>query len=120
VQGLTIVDYDFGFTGTPTSIELMFFSAAGDKKSVTLTWETASEIDILGFNIYRDKNSSGRKMVKINQDLIEPLGSTIMGAVYTYTDLDLAPRTYYYWLEVININGDNDLIGPVDARASAK
>ena len=48
-----------------TVIELISFEADAGWKSVTLKWETASEIDNAGFNIYRSETADG-EFVKIN------------------------------------------------------
>jgi hypothetical protein len=99
----------------PTAVELRSFTGTGAEKSVKLSWETASELDNLGFNLYRAERPNGLK-TKINEALIPanvPPGSPA-GAVYDYVDLDLAPRHgYWYWLEDVDINGRTMLHGPV-------
>jgi hypothetical protein len=99
----------------PTAVELRSFTGTGEGKSVKLSWETASELDNLGFNLYRTERPNGTKN-KINEALIPanvPPGSPA-GAVYDYVDLDLAPRHgYWYWLEDVDINGRTMLHGPV-------
>jgi serine protease len=45
----------------PTAVELLSFTATGKLRSVLLRWETASELDIAGFNIYRSKTKTGVK-----------------------------------------------------------
>ena len=43
------------------------------------------------------------------------------GAIYEYPDTNLkANKTYYYWLEAVDIYGAATLHGPVIAKALAK
>lgn len=113
----------------PTAVELLSFTATGAKNSVILNWETASEIDNLGFNIYR-ADSLGGERLKINAELIPSNtypGSPI-GASYEYVDTGadlkqgklLPNRTYYYWLADLDIYGESELFGPVEVVVKAK
>jgi hypothetical protein len=99
----------------PTLIELSYFAAQADDGFVTLSWETASEIDNAGFNLYRSESPSG-EYVKINSFLIPAVGSPTEGASYEYNDTGVKNReAYYYKLEDIDLNGTSSLHGPVQA-----
>ena len=102
----------------PLSVDLLWFEAAANDASVTLGWETATEIDNLGFNILRAATVDGPR-TQINAQLIPtlvPPGSPF-GAVYAYTDSDVTPgATYYYWLQDVDLSGRLGLNGPVDAQ----
>ena len=106
----------------PTAVDLAAFEAAPQGNGVLLTWETASELDNLGFNIYRAESQAGQ-LVKINQGLVasQDPGSAV-GAAYAFLDESAAPgATYYYWLEDIDASGTATKHGPVAARtATAK
>jgi len=101
----------------PTAIDLISFTATPAKRSIVLNWETASEIDNLGFNIYRATSETGPR-TKLNDSLIRtdlPLGS-FEGSIYTYVDTNLKFRTvYYYWLEDVDIYLTTTLYGPASA-----
>jgi hypothetical protein len=45
---------------SPTVVFLSSFTAAGNGKQVKVDWETTSEIDNLGFNLYRSPKKDGR------------------------------------------------------------
>ena len=47
-----VEDYYFA---VPTAVKLLSFTATGQKKAIVLNWETASETDNLGFNLYRSE-----------------------------------------------------------------
>jgi hypothetical protein len=99
--------------GTATYIELISFTGkAGRDGTVTLTWETAAEIDNAGFNLYRARGKKGEHQ-KLNSFLIPATGSPQEGAVYTYTDTPDRPGVYYYQLEDIDTSGASAMHGPV-------
>jgi len=99
----------------PTVIELSSFTATKKLGRVIIKWETASEIDNAGFNIYRSESADG-EYLKINATLIPAEGSPSGGTVYTFTDDGVQNRkTYYYKLEDIDLNGTSTMHGPVSA-----
>lgn len=98
-----------------TVIDLSSFTAAPGVSKVILEWNTESEIDNAGFNIYRAESESGA-YIKINESLIPSQGSSTEGAVYEFTDSNVQNRkTYFYKLEDIDLNGTGTLHGPVSA-----
>ncbi len=102
----------------PTAVELLDFNATRRKYAVVLEWETASELDTVGFNLYRSRTKDGLKR-KINSELIPSLASpgSISGAVYTYRDTTARIGVlYFYWLEDVDTDGRTTLFGPERAR----
>ncbi len=103
-----------------SAVDLISFTAVGGESSVAVAWETASETDNVGFNLYRAESESGDK-VKVNGEIIPAAnpGST-MGATYGYTDSAVAQGvTYYYWLEDVDTAGVATMHGPVSASLIA-
>lgn len=105
------------------SVEITSFSATGNSSGVRINWSTASEIDHLGYNVFRTTVSTVdfgdvpvAQRVQINPLLIASEGGTT-GATYTVTD-DTAEDgvTYYYWLEMIDMAGERTYAGPAEAR----
>ena len=109
---------DYRFASPPTAVDMLSFLALGGDSSITLFWETTNEIDNLGFNVYRATSVNGAR-VKLNAQMIPSLvapGSPF-GAAYEYADTTVRfGRTYYYWLEDVDIFGRTRLYGPVDAK----
>ena len=69
-------------SSNPTAVELVSFTGkANNDSTVTLTWETAAEIDNAGFNVYRARGKKG-KYRKLNDAQIQAKGSPQEGAVY--------------------------------------
>ena len=96
---------------SPTLITLASFSARTDNGRVTVEWTTKSEIDNLGFNLYRSVN--GGAEVKLNPDLIPGLISSVSGEQYTYSDASAPAGTpVCYTLEDIDLNGTKTSHGP--------
>jgi hypothetical protein len=96
-----------------TAIDLVSLSATGDGNHVRVDWETAQEIDNLGFNLYRSTSPAGA-FVKINEGLIPGLIYSVKGKSYRYIDSSVTPGTlYYYKLEDIDVWGKRTFHGPV-------
>jgi hypothetical protein len=98
-----------------TAITLARFDAAAGFKKTILNWATETEIDNIGFNLYRAEAADGM-YEKINSAIIAANGSATQGAVYSFTDSELKNgKTYYYKLEDIDLNGTSTMHGPVSA-----
>jgi hypothetical protein len=95
-----------------TAIKLISFIATpGDDGSVTLTWQTATEIDTAGFNLYR-ASTEGGPYDKINGALIPAQGDPVAGASYSFVDSP-EPGTFRYILTDVETSGQITLHGPV-------
>ncbi|MCX5904108.1 MAG: DUF1566 domain-containing protein [Proteobacteria bacterium] len=98
-----------------TLIKLADFKCIPSDKKVIIIWETKSEIDNAGFNLYRAETENG-EYEQINDSLIPAEGSATQGASYKFVDDDVQNRkTYYYKLEDIDLNGQSTMHGPVSA-----
>ena len=100
----------------PQAITLAAFDAQWNEEQVAVTWETVSETDNLGFNLYRS-TSETELGEKINGEMIpaQASGST-QGASYTYMDSSVVPGvTYWYTLEDVDTSGGTSLHGPTAA-----
>lgn len=100
---------------TPTAVKLLSFGASPTADGVLLTWETASELDNLGFNLYR---STARQAIgtQLNNRLIPSQSpGQGMGASYQFLDGTAHPgATYYYTLEDIDEGGRRAQHGPLE------
>jgi hypothetical protein len=85
---------------------------------VIIEWQTASEMNTLGFNIFRSDSEDGAQEIQINADLIPPASDPLLGGSYTYNDEGVRPGSvYYYWLEEVDTSGleSRYALGPVEA-----
>ena len=102
----------------PTAVDLKSFTATAEKKSIVLGWETASEVDNLGFNLYRAE-SAGGEQIRLNAEIIPSnvYPGSQSGAAYSYTDSAVyLGRTYNYWLEDVDVYGKAEMHGPVEVN----
>jgi hypothetical protein len=98
---------------TPTVVKLKSFTAAGNGRHVKVDWETASEVDNLGFNLYRSTKKEG-SYTKLNTSLIPGLLSSPTGKSYTYLDKKVRKgKLYFYKLEDIDLSGEKTMHGPI-------
>jgi len=105
----------------PTAVTLSEFRAAVRGSNVRLLWTTASELDLVGFNLYRSINAAG-PYVQLNSALIpaQHPGSPL-GASYSWLDRGLRlGRTYYYRLEEVDTGGTTTQHGPLEVRIGAR
>src|SRR5262249_17218220 len=109
----------FDTLGTPTAVTLVSLTAEGAERAVDLSWQTASELDNLGFHVYRSSSEEG-PYERITSSVIPGLGSSPVGATYHYRDPGLANGVaYFYKLEDIDTTGRATLHGPVSATPGA-
>src|SRR6266511_1591211 len=98
-----------------TAVDLLSFEALPLDSGVELRWETGSELNNLGFSLYRSLSAEG-PYERITSTVIPGLGSSPAGASYSYVDGGLANgTTYFYKLEDIETTGKTRLHGPVSA-----
>ena len=116
--GATGGEVEDGQGPPPTAVELARFEAWLEGLSIHVEWETVTEIDNLGFNLYR-AGAPGGPYAKLNGELIpsQSPGSPL-GWVYVWLDAAVeAGRTYYYLLEDVDIYGHTTMHGPVQVKA---
>lgn len=75
---------------------------------VTVTWQTGSESDTAGFNVWRSEPGAPIDVPihKVNGALIPARGNALAGADYTIEDTATVPgETYVYQIEEIDATG---------------
>ena len=97
----------------PTLIELDQFGAASQGNQIIIIWNTASELNNAGFNLWRGEAKDG-KYTRINSKIIEAEGGATLKTEYSYSDNTAkAGVTYYYKLEDIDLKGASTFHGSV-------
>jgi hypothetical protein len=103
VEGYTLV-----ITGLATAADVATFSAKRSGGGVVLRWHTATELNVLGFNVYREE--IGRR-VRVNKQLIAASG-TARGYKYLFVDhRPRAAKTPRYRLQIVHVNGARSWFG---------
>jgi len=84
-------------------VELSSFTATSDCGKVILNWITKTEVNNVGFSLYRSDTEYG-EYSKVAW--LEGAGNTPFGTDYEYVDSSSqSGRTYYYYLEDVDIQG---------------
>ena len=75
-----------------------------------VAWETLSEVDTAGFNLYRSLSEGGERTLLAAVPAQGP-GSPA-GASYSYQDTNVSSsQAYWYWLEHVSLGGATTLAG---------
>lgn len=89
----------------PTAIELLYLEAARHPAGVELRWETAVELDFVGFHLWRSTEGQRQTATRLTSTLIARRGGST-GATYTFVDEQVTGgQTYTYWLEKVRGDG---------------
>ncbi|MCC7164277.1 MAG: hypothetical protein IT331_17410 [Anaerolineae bacterium] len=103
-----VEDYRITVTA-PTAVGLSAFDANAKNKRVDLKWSTGSELNVVGFNVWRTGRAKGT-FEKINLELIPAKqAGGLAGADYVFKDKNRKPgKRYFYKLEMIGTNGSSE------------
>ena len=95
-----------------TAVRISTTSALRTPRGVLVRWRTASDIDTLGFHVYRQVNG---KRTRVNRTLIVGKGRGLC----SFLDRK-APegKTLRYWIQVVELDGSRTWHGPVRIRSS--
>lgn len=99
----------------PTAANLSSFTVSMDDASMIVEWQTADELDVTGFNVWRSTDTADHGM-QLNSAIIPAqTPGELTGNLYTYVDDTALPNShYYYWLEVKQVNAISAWYGPVE------
>jgi hypothetical protein len=87
------------------SVEMSVFTASVADKGVIVKWRTESELNNLGFDVYRSESLDGT-FTKVNQTRIAGAGTDGTPHSYLFTDENVeVGKTYYYYIEDISYSG---------------
>ncbi len=104
----------------PTAVELLAFRANTDGTgSVMLEWETLSELNTAGFELFRAPMdpAPGYKADALTPNLIVSRGSTGEGAAYEHGD-NPGYGKFVYHLEEMELNGQRVRLASVDVEVA--
>jgi hypothetical protein len=101
---------DVVFDSSPLAVSVHSLTASRSHQSVLVRWRTGTEVDLLGFQVYRSRGHSWRR---ITHSLIATKGA-VSGASYRY--LDRTARrgvSYRYRIKAVEQDGSASWFGPV-------
>ncbi len=112
-----LVGVAVGVSGSPLAVRLAAFTAAPGGGGVRLMWETVSELDNLGFHLYR-LAEGGDVGLRLDAVLIPSQAPGGAGG-YVYAWLDRGVQrgtTYRYRLEAVGLSGQAQRLDETPVR----
>jgi sugar phosphate isomerase/epimerase len=102
--------------GPPTAVDVRGFGAEGRRRRVELTWETSSELDVVGFNVWRIAKGRSRRL---NRALVPARhAGESRGASYRLVDRSARPGVLNtYRLQRVGRNGSRSWVDTATATA---
>ncbi len=101
-------------TAQATAVELASFTATPATDRIVLAWQTYTESNNAGFQIWRAP--AGTNTYTKISPFIPSMGTASMGAKYSYDDVNVAlGQVYDYKLQDLDRNGTSTFHGPVTA-----
>ena len=96
----------------PSAVAFRSGSAVRTKAGVVVRWKTASEVDTLGFNVYRLVNG---KLVHANKHLI-----LVHGGAYSFVDRKApSARNLRYRIQAVHTDGSRSWFGPLAVKSQS-
>lgn len=93
----------------PTAVALSSFAAYRSSRGVALSWSTSSEVETLGFNLYRTRGDS---IVRLSKKLIGSVfGGTATGHAYSWLDRSAPRGAARYRLQAVSLSGKRSWVG---------
>lgn len=94
-------------------VELISYKQIITSSGIELKWETASEIDNIGFVIKRKSNSLPFEIISSYRDnnSLAGMGNSSVGKIYQYTDTQVnESNSYWYQVLSISISGKEKIV----------
>jgi hypothetical protein len=110
-KGDVVILLDEG--GDPTlPVELSSFTlTATSENNVMLQWTTQSETGVSGYYIYRNSSDELSSAMRIPAFIQATNSSTETS--YSFTDNEVQPGIWYYWLQNLDLDGQFEFYGPI-------
>lgn len=100
-------------------VQVASFAATSDAGSITLSWQTASEVNNAGFNMLReDPHTSSYRIISsyTSNNSLKGLGTSTTGKTYSFTDSKVTSgSTYLYKIESVSTGGSTTELNTVSA-----
>jgi hypothetical protein len=96
------------------AVRLTSIAAQKARKKIVVRWHVASEVDVLGYNVYCGPATN---RVRSNKRLILAIGSQLRGHSYSYAEpVGKRHRFGPYWVQAVNQRGAPSWFGPAKVR----
>ncbi len=104
------------FEQAATAVDLSLFTASALPPAVSVHWKTETEIDTVGFRIWRSNTKDGNYKA-LNKRLVPAKGDAVQGACYEFVDSQ-CQGSCYYRMEEIDTHGVSTFYSPIEAVSS--
>jgi hypothetical protein len=105
---------DHRVDSAPLAVLLAGFEASAQPDHILVAWETVSELNNTGFNLYRSLSPSDQPALLGFTPSAAPGSNS--GVAYRFQDFDVQPGlTYWYWLDAVDHSGAATRFDPVSA-----
>jgi hypothetical protein len=110
-----LIDEEWEFI--PLAVTLASFTAVYQNGNSILHWQTATETNNAGWNVYRSETELQEEGLQVNPELIPGYGTVTEPKNYIFEDtqVELA-KTYRYWLESVDYSGSSQTYGPIELQ----
>jgi hypothetical protein len=101
--------FKFPSCNNPTAVTFAQMpQALSQPGKITLSWETAQEMDLVGFNVWRSESADNHGTKISNSMIVAQAAGSLGGAGYSFDDVSIQPgRTYNYWIELVETGGSS-------------
>ena len=100
---------------TPTGVGVSDFGGVRQGNKVTLTWRTAEEAKLAGFNIRR-KSGAGEPAILNSELLYAQNAGANLGAAYSFVDPAAPAGVLTYVLEAVRLDGSVEAVGQIEVK----
>ena len=111
----------FLLTDITLPVELSAFSAQAAEGKVVLSWATQSEVNNLGFEVYRAQEEAGNYTMIASYEsnaALQGAGNSNEEIEYQYEDASIYPgATFWYQIADVDFAGVRTFHGPIQAEA---
>jgi hypothetical protein len=99
-------------------VQMSAIEALSTDKGVEINWATQSEVNNLGFFIWRADQVDG-EYVQVTNQLIAGLGNSSTGSEYSFVDGNVGSKSvYWYKIEEISTTGESEFLGPISVMSN--
>lgn len=119
--GFEVVETYQGNGDVTLPVELSAFSAEAAEGKVILSWATQSEVNNLGFEVYRAQEEAGNYTMIASYEsnaALQGAGNSNEEIEYLYEDASIYPgATFWYQIADVDFAGVRTFHGPIQAEA---
>ncbi len=107
--------FDFGYRSDPTLVELASFGAFEDAGRAVVYWETSSQVDTVGFYLWRLDEATGA-YAQVTRNMVPAFFGSDGGTYYWVDETARPGGVYTYKLVEVEFGGAENAYGPFTVK----